>query len=944
MRFLAGISSFGGLLGVSGALRKRAGLGDNVSWLRHPGSTDLASRMRLASGNSRLLLLLTVGALLVQAFGFYYEINRRTIQDTAGIRAMGFDLSVKTAADSQAAQMIGLQDGDQIVRVNGRPVANVIEYREVLNHVKVGGALVLTVLRDGQAITLPPVVVQRLPPDPTVLLRQIVGLAFLLVGGAVVMFGPQRRATRLFSFASLLMGLYVGLLHSHASGLIYLQGAALAFAPAAIVHFFFSFPRERPWARSRWIALLYVPSLVLLVLIVVAYNDALQKGMGSYHAPLFTQLTDRVGFAYLGLSGALGLAVMGHAYATASQPIQRRRLQWILLGLSFALVAAITDLILTWSQLHSPQTSFWLLLGFLPVPVAFAFAILRYRLWDLDLVINRSMVYSMVTASLVAVYLLVVGGLSMALGIAAGSRGYTAVLFLSALLIGLLFNPLRTRIQSAIDRIFFRQQVDHQAALARWSEELSTSLRFADVARLLLVEVPQQLQIESAWLLVLDQDEDCLVPLDLDGEGDGEKQNAPAAAQRLTTPVCDALALDLNRPGTVLLLPSSWEHPAWSRGPGGTWVHPSSTGALPPPPRGAAPGGTSAGEAGRDVVGGRDLIGEWKEAGVRLALPLVSGGQGAPLSVRHARPGLESTGLVGIYLLGLRLSGDVYQRQEMELMRTLANQAAIAIANARLYERVTGFSQELEIEVQDRTKELRDFVSVVYHELSTPITSIRGFTDVLLEREAEHLNDRQRRYLVTIRRNVGRLMRLVGDLSDVSKIDGGRLTIHPELLDLRQVVSETVASLEGIVEDKGLQVTISVPPDAATVEGDRHRVMQILNNLLTNACRYTPAGGQITIAARQHSSAPRVEVTVTDTGIGIHKGDLEHIFERFYRSEDPLVQEQSGTGLGLPITQSLVELHGSSLWVKSTVGQGSTFGFSLPLVEEYVLLEDAHVG
>jgi signal transduction histidine kinase len=206
---------------------------------------------------------------------------------------------------------------------------------------------------------------------------------------------------------------------------------------------------------------------------------------------------------------------------------------------------------------------------------------------------------------------------------------------------------------------------------------------------------------------------------------------------------------------------------------------------------------------------------------------------------------------------------------------------------------------------------------------------------VLLERDGAQLSDRQRRYLVTVRRNVGRLMRLVGDLSDISKIEDGRLTIHPEPIDLRQVVSEIVGSLAGIVEEKGLQVTISISPEAAVVEGDRHRVMQILRNLLTNACRYTTAGGQITVAADVQAGeggARLAEVRVSDTGIGIHKEDLEHIFERFYRSEDPLVQEQSGTGLGLAITQSLVELHGSRLWVDSTVGEGSTFGFSLPLV------------
>lgn len=919
-------------------LRLRSG------WLRNLGSGGPGARAGLGSPGNLALVLLAVGALLSQALGLYYEIDRRTIRYTAGI---DIDSDLVITPKTEVARELGIQDGDQLVGLNGQPVTTPFVYRRLLDRLPVGSELTLTVQRDGQAIDLPPIVVERILLDPVVPVRQVTGLAFLVMGVVVVVFGSRERATRSFFLASLLLGLYVGLLRPRATGLIYLQAAALAFAPAAVIHFFLRFPRERSAAASRWMWLLYVPSLVLAVAMIVAYNDALQAGWGFYKAPAYAILTDKVGFTYLGLSGVLGLAVMGHAYATALHPVERRRLQWIILGLSFSMVAAVTDLILTWSKLHSPQTSLWLVLGFLPIPITFVFAILRYRLWDLDLVINRSVVYSLVTAVLVAVYLTLVSGLSTLLGIAAGDRGYTVVLFLSALLIGFLFSPLRSRIQSVIDRVFFRRQVDHQAALARWSEELSTSLRFADLARLLLEEVRERLQIDRAWLLVLNEGEDCLLRLDTEVEGAGadgrvgsgsarmdEQPSSPGPAQDLAIPVHSALALDLNRPGTVLLLNEG-------RGPGETWLHPAaedlpsdaSSDGLPAAPERRGPFVPRVGEESRD------LVAEWKRAGVGLVLPLISGRQGG----EDARSGRETTRLVGIYLLGHKLSGDVYQRQEMEFLRTLSNQAAIAIANARLYEQVTGFSQELELKVQDRTKELRDFVSAVYHELSTPITSIRGFTDVLLEREGAKLNDRQRRYLVTVRRNVGRLMRLVADLSDVSRIDDGRLTIHPEPIDLRQVVSDTVASLAGIVEAKGLQVTVSIASDVTLVEGDRHRVMQILSNLLTNACRYTPAGGQITIAARVQEPSPEtegrgyspggarlVEVTVADTGIGIHTDDLDHIFERFYRSEDPMVQEQSGTGLGLSITKSLVELHGSHLWVDSTVGKGSTFGFALP--------------
>jgi signal transduction histidine kinase len=841
-------------------------------------SNATAGRVRSA------LVLLAVLALVIQVLCFYEEANRRTISQTAGIR---FSLDLVMTPVTDVAQKVGIQEGDRIVELNGEPVYKILDYRRVLSGYEAGSAVVLTVERDGEILSLPQVEVGIMPLPTSALPRNLAGLAFLVVGAMVAAVGPEKRAARLFVVASILLGLYVALLQSRITGFVYVQTVALTLAPATIIHFFLSFPEERAFARSRWVWLLYLPSLVLMILALWAYHDAVQAGAGVYDAPLWGLLTSRVGFTYLLFSGILGLMLLAHVYATTSQQIQRRQLQWIMVGLLCALVPAAVDLVLTLRAEQSTQIFSWLLLGFLPLPITFALAVLRYRLWNLDLMLSRSIVYGLVTASLAAVYLLLVSGLSMALGIVAGSGQHTLVLFVSALVIGLLVSPLRGRVQAIIDRVFFRQQVDHQAALAKWSQELGTSLRFADLARLLLQEVPEQLQVEQAWLLVLDEGECRLEPLSL-------PEAAPGPVEDLYIPVHSAFVVYLTHPGTVLLLREEASVPD---------------------------------AFGQEVAA---ILAEWRDAGVDLVLPLVSGGQAA----EGPRP-------VGIYLLGRKLSGDVYQHQEMELLRTLSNQAAIAIANARLYEQVAALSQELERKVQERTKELRDFVSVVYHELSTPITSIRGYNDLLLDIDDALLSPRQLRYLHAIRRSASRLMRLVADLSDVAKIEDGRLKIHPEPLDLHHAVSETLGPLRGIIDEKGLQVTVSIPPEVGVVQGDRHRVVQILTNLVSNACRYTPAGGQIILAAARLHGGSRargpgsdlVELTVTDTGIGIPRADLEHIFERFYRGPDPMVQEQPGTGLGLSITRSLVELHGSQLWVSSTIGQGSTFGFALPLGE-----------
>lgn len=820
------------------------------------------------------IILGATAVLIVQVLSLCLESHRRTLSPAAGV---GLDLDLMVTRVEDAAQASGFQVGDYIRRLGEQPVETIVEYRRGINRLETGSQVVVEVQRGGEPVRLPPIEIGNIPVDSGFFTRHLVGFAFLAVGTWVALARPRNRAARLLFGASLAAGLFFAMSRAHLEGLIYAQAVALFLTPALTIHFFLAFPHERPLARSPWLGLLYVPSLVLIVLTIRAYAQAMQAGTGQYYAPDYWFFTSRIGISYLALSAVFGIVMLGHAYLTAAQPIQRRQVQWIILGLACAALAAAIELTLTLSGRHSVEAAAWLTLGVLPLPLAFAFAVLRYRLWDMDVVLSRSAVYGLLTTVLAAFYLLLISTLSSALGVAAGESQYTVVLFVSALLIGILVNPLRVWIQAAIDRIFFRRQVDYQQALAQWSEDLSTSLRYSDLAHLLLCKVPEQFQIAQAWLQVLSEDERILDPLSLPPEQGG---SAPVFPE-LSVPLHSAITVQLYRHNKIILL----EH------------------------------------EGKDAASVTDVALEsWRRHGVCVVLPLISGDR-----------------LVGTYLLGRKRSGDLYQSQELEFLRTLANQAATAIANARLYEQVHGLSQQLEIKVEDRTKELRHFLSVVYHELSTPMTSIRGYTSVLLDGKAGPLTERQVRYLNAAQRNVRRLMRLVGDLADVSRIEDGRLTIHPEPLDLANLVVESLDAFADVVEEKGLQVGVSIAPDARIVMGDAQRLVQILNNLLSNACRYTPAGGRISISAVRFDD--QAEVTIRDTGIGIARDELDRIFDRFYRSADPLVQEQSGTGLGLSITKSLVELHGSQLWVNSAVGEGSAFGFTLPLADGLQLSE-----
>jgi len=233
---------------------------------------------------------------------------------------------------------------------------------------------------------------------------------------------------------------------------------------------------------------------------------------------------------------------------------------------------------------------------------------------------------------------------------------------------------------------------------------------------------------------------------------------------------------------------------------------------------------------------------------------------------------------------------------------------------------------------QEVARAKNDFVSLVSHELRTPMTSIKGYTDLMLKGAVGALNEQQKSFMTIVKSNVDRMAELVSDLLDVSRLEAGRVRLTLERLDLAGVILEISQELTETMRQRELTLHFDLPPGLPPVCADRGRIVQVLLNLLSNAYRYTLAGGEITIAV--HALDDEVQVDVTDTGIGVSEQDRESIFERFYRADHPVVREQAGTGLGLPIARSLIEMHGGRLWLRSEEQVGSTFSFTLPVYTE----------
>jgi signal transduction histidine kinase len=254
-----------------------------------------------------------------------------------------------------------------------------------------------------------------------------------------------------------------------------------------------------------------------------------------------------------------------------------------------------------------------------------------------------------------------------------------------------------------------------------------------------------------------------------------------------------------------------------------------------------------------------------------------------------------------------------------EAMR-LVEQLSIQISTSQ-----DSYKQDLKQVEQERN----NFISVVTHELRLPMTSIKGYTDLLRQGVVGQINEQQLSFLDTIRSNVDRMSALLSDLSDISRINTGRMMLDIKALDIEKALNEVLQSLKPAWEKKNQQVEVALPASLPTIAADYNRLLQVMVNLLRNAIMYTPEGGKVTLQVKIEGEQLRIEVV--DNGIGMKSEDQARLFSPFFRSDDAYVRDQPGWGTSLHVSSKLVQIMGGSIGMYSQADSGSVFWFSLPL-------------
>jgi PAS domain S-box-containing protein len=280
----------------------------------------------------------------------------------------------------------------------------------------------------------------------------------------------------------------------------------------------------------------------------------------------------------------------------------------------------------------------------------------------------------------------------------------------------------------------------------------------------------------------------------------------------------------------------------------------------------------------------------------------------------------------------------------LDFFSTLAGQAAIAVDSAQLFENLQRSNLELEKRVAERTAELHrlnleleaanrakdEFLANMSHELRTPLNSILGMAESLLEQKRDPLSDQQQKSLQIIESSGRHLLELINDILDLSKIEAGMLDYYPQLFSVEEICRASLSFVRGQALKKSITFTYHNEAATANISADPRRLKQILVNLLANAIKFTPEGGEVTLQVEGDAEQDLMRFSIVDTGIGIAAEDLRRLFQPFVQLDSALNRQQEGTGLGLALVQRLTDLHGGSVQVESEPGKGSNFTIVLP--------------
>jgi len=901
----------------------------------------------------------------------------------------GADVIASAVAEDGPGARAGVRVGDRLLAIDGQRVTAAADVPARLHGVERGDRLRYKVLRlEAQAFL--DIDVQPVPQGNRALyyVLAVTGIFTLLVGAAVRLRRPQDPATLHFfwltvAFFGVLAFSFSGRLDTLDWVFYWADVTALCLLPPLFVHFALVFPdRPNAWVRSeqgtRLLPALYLPALLL----AAARIALISRGEGGDMFSGMMGRLDMLELLHLSISLLAGLAIMTRTLQRLRSVTARRQLRWIVWGTAVGALPFVAGYALPtalgWASL--PGFEFTAaLLGI--VPLAFASAIVRWRLMDVEVIVKRTLAYAAGLAAVAAIYgILLQIATDVFLEGDANDEHSNVIALLATMVVVLLANPLRVAIQNALDRLYYRDRYDYRRALVAFARDLNSDLDLQRLSERLVGRVRDTLVVERMALLAFAETDGRFTPLASHGFAEGQPVIEPGTELAARLKAGHIVVVDEGPVSTSRRLPVG-EQLQWRD----LGVHAfvpcvAKEGTIAAMAVGRKQPGEPlssedvtllvavAGQVATAVENARlyrqlrqkaDEIDRLREFSDSVLESLNEGLLVVDLADRIVRWNREMDAMYGAARADVvgRTLDEVFDAPFVASLRAARRDSAagtatlyrvplasrhadspralllnIALAPLRTPDGATTGSiivlqdissraqLEEQLQISEKMASIGLLAAGVAHEVNTPLTGISSYTQMLLEKADP--DDPRTKVLEKIERQTFRAAKIVNGLLNLARPSQGESL---QAVDVNAVVNDVLSLLEHQLKTGSIKVRKELSSAPAIVHGIEYKLQQVLLNLLLNARDAMPKGGWLTIATR--SDGGQAVIEVSDTGVGIPGEHLGRIYDPFFTTKSI----GRGTGLGLSITYGIVQEHGGTLACDSAVGKGTTFTLTLPL-------------
>ena len=695
-----------------------------------------------------------------------------------------------------------------------------------------------------------------------------VSLIFFVMGVFVRIKAPENISANLFHWANLGLGVVIVVTagyynvkpfgFGHINRIIWLF--AYSMTPVLFIHFTSSFTQKKPVSIKIIIKIFYVCAIIFPIILSYFF---LKGSLGNDFKSIKDYVLCFNSFFRLFVIACIVVAITSciYVYRLTNDRDERKRLQWLLLGFfigpfSFAFFWILPILTLGYSLISESL----ILIFLIAMPITFAIAIVKYQFMDVNLIIRRSVVYTIILSAIILTYVMLASFITIFV------KDINAAIpsMLTAVAVVVLLQPVRNSVQKFVDKRFFRVEYDYRQEQKRFLNDIRDSFDINTLANKIVVQTDSLIPVDKIGFFILDKPDNRIRIVANKGWDLLKGRSIKFDEEKLKTDLSMPVAVDMKV------------------------------------------------ESGLNIESADIKV--FKRWGMVLVFPVKS-----PIGIIYA-----------FLALGSKKSGTRFYKDDIDLLNTVSSAAALAIERIKLQEEL--ILEQVEAQrLEELNKMKSEFMRTMTHELKTPLSSIKMFTE-LMQNQPNLSSEKTDEYLNIINGESETLRRLIDNILDYAKIEKGMKMYDLKPVEIIEIIKKAVYSVQYRVMMKKQILEKRIFAEKISVKADADAVERALMNLLTNAVKYSPVNTKINVNFERLEDF--VKVSVQDEGKGIPEEEFDKIFQPFYRSEKESSLKAEGTGLGLAIVKHIMDAHNGRVEVESEVGKGSTFTLWFPVIKD----------